>query len=82
MTALLLKTVFFFALATSLLLNRLAKRNRLQVEGGDNRKLRLGPDYGRRGDYNDRGWLYRNLTVLSQIVAIAAMLLWWLTLPR
>jgi hypothetical protein len=37
------------------------------------------PDYGKREDFTQRGWLWRNLLIVCQILGVAALLVWFLT---
>lgn len=44
--------------------------------------MQILPRYGTRADFTERGWVYRNLMIMFQLVALAALLGWWFTITE
>lgn len=47
--------------------------------GGRSFRGILWTDFGRRDEFTDLAWRYRNMTLCSSLVALVALLAWWLT---
>ena len=63
----------------SLLFSMLSRSASSRVPGKAGlRSVRLSflPDYGRRADFTERGWLWRNLIIACQILAFTSFVIW------
>ena len=56
-----------------------ASGKRARAEGARSLRGILWVDMGTREEFNESGWHYRNLALRSSLVALAALVLWWMT---
>jgi hypothetical protein len=74
---------FIGSVVLAVLFSFLMRLPQSRTPSGDTyfRDMGMFPGFGDRRDFTTIGWLFRNLMILFQVVAIASVIGWWLSSP-